>query len=432
MRVTSEATMTRVRTSVATGATVLALFAVVMTAEAHDFWLVPNAFRIADGASLEVRGQTSSRFPTSESAVAPDRIADARVLSARGAERITDLSQRGSSLLLRHRPTSPGQRIVAVALLPRSMRESVASFRRYLELEGAPQALERVDREGLLRGRDSVTRRYAKYAKTIVEVGTSGSRAFSVAAGHVLEFVPDRDPTSLAPGDTLAVRLVYRGRPLAAAAVHAGVAAWNTDSVPPVSSRLVPPDIHLTTDASGVLRLPVAHAGLWNVRTIHVTQADAGSGADWDTHWATLVFLVGDGGAAGAMRDPGDSTAVAAVVARYHRALEEGDSVTALSLLAPDAMVLESGGVETRAEYRAHHLSGDIEFARAVQGTRSPLHVTVLGDAAWVRSTSVTEGQYRGRAINSAGAELMVLSRERDGWRIRAIHWSSRTRRPPG
>jgi hypothetical protein len=118
------------------------------------------------------------------------------------------------------------------------------------------------------------------------------------------------------------------------------------------------------------------------------------------------------------------------VVERYHRALSEGDSAAALAMLAPGAIILESGGVETRDEYRAHHLPGDIQFAQAVQSMRGPVRVMVRRDIAWGISTSITQGQYRERAINSAGAELMVLSREPDGWKIQAIHWSSRTRQP--
>jgi ketosteroid isomerase-like protein len=118
------------------------------------------------------------------------------------------------------------------------------------------------------------------------------------------------------------------------------------------------------------------------------------------------------------------------VIDRYHRALAEGDSAAALELLAPDATILESGGVETREEYRAHHLSSDIQFARAVPSTRSPVQVTVDGNVAWAASTSTTQGTFRDRAINSSGAELMVLSRDTEGWKIRAIHWSSRARRP--
>lgn len=125
----------------------------------------------------------------------------------------------------------------------------------------------------------------------------------------------------------------------------------------------------------------------------------------------------------------GDSAAVAAAVHRYHAALAAGDSAAALALLAPDAVILESGGVESRAEYRSHHLSADIEFARAVRSEQGPVRVRVKGDVAWASSTSTSQGQFRGRAINSAGAELMVLVRTPQGWRIAAIHWSSRTRR---
>jgi ketosteroid isomerase-like protein len=133
---------------------------------------------------------------------------------------------------------------------------------------------------------------------------------------------------------------------------------------------------------------------------------------------------------AGALLAQTDSAAVAATVASYHRALANGDSAAALSLLVDDAVILESGGIETRAEYRSHHLSSDIEFAQVVKPVEGPLRVTVRGDVAWATSTSVAQGQFRGRAVNSAGAELMVLTRIAGSWKITAIHWSSRNRRP--
>lgn len=126
-----------------------------------------------------------------------------------------------------------------------------------------------------------------------------------------------------------------------------------------------------------------------------------------------------------------DSSAAALAVHAYHQALGAGDSAAALALLADDAVILEAGGVESRAEYRANHLPADIAFARAVPALRSPLAVSVQGDVAWVSSTSTSDGTYEGREIRSQGAELMVLTRHGASWRIRAIHWSSR-RRPAG
>ena len=50
---------------------------------------------------------------------------------------------------------------------------------------------------------------------------------------------------------------------------------------------------------------------------------------------------------------------VAAVVDSFHIAMGRGDSAAVLAFLAPDAVIVESGEVETLAEYRAHHLPAD-------------------------------------------------------------------------
>ncbi len=133
--------------------------------------------------------------------------------------------------------------------------------------------------------------------------------------------------------------------------------------------------------------------------------------------------------AASAQATPNDSASVAQVIHRFHEALARGDSSAAMALLAPDVVIMEGGGVERYAEYRSHHLSGDIAFARAVPSTREPIRVIVSGDAAWAWSTGVTQGSYKDRAINTANAELMVVSRVNGAWLIRSVHWSSRARK---
>jgi ketosteroid isomerase-like protein len=126
----------------------------------------------------------------------------------------------------------------------------------------------------------------------------------------------------------------------------------------------------------------------------------------------------------------GDSAAVAAVVTQYDSALTRGDSATALALLADDAVILESGGIETREEYRKHHLPADINASRARKSERSPVHVRIRGDVAWTTTTSTSQREVNGNTVTSSSAELMVLVRTTAGWKISAIHWSSRTRRP--
>ena len=116
---------------------------------------------------------------------------------------------------------------------------------------------------------------------------------------------------------------------------------------------------------------------------------------------------------------------ITATVDAFHDALKKGDRAAVMALLAPDAQILEGGHAESRAEYEKGHLASDIEFAKAVASTRENLVARQEGSAAWVTSSSRVSGSFKGRDVKSAGAELIVLSKAADGWRIRAIHWSS-------
>lgn len=90
----------------------------------------------------------------------------------------------------------------------------------------------------------------------------------------------------------------------------------------------------------------------------------------------------------------GDSASVAGVVEHYDRALAAGDSAAALGLLAPDAVILESGGLKTREEYRSHHLASDIGFARTAREARGRPRPAA-------RSARSTAGQWSPPARNS-------------------------------
>ncbi|MBV5324370.1 MAG: DUF4198 domain-containing protein, partial [Rhodospirillaceae bacterium] len=221
------------------------LAATVSVASAHDFWLVPNAFAVRSGATLEIAGRTSSRFPTSESAVARERVQSARILSATREWTIGDLSVEGKALRLRHRPEADGQYLVAVALVARESRTTPERLRRYIALEGAPALAERYQREGTISPVDSVTQVVAKYAKTIVEIGRSGRAAYSRRVEHALEIVPLNDARRLLANDSLRVQVLYRGAPLPEAQLFAGGAA-PVDSVATGDKK---PDVVVFTDS---------------------------------------------------------------------------------------------------------------------------------------------------------------------------------------
>lgn len=119
--------------------------------------------------------------------------------------------------------------------------------------------------------------------------------------------------------------------------------------------------------------------------------------------------------------------AAEAVVRSFTQALQRGDSVRVLQLLHPDLVVYESGVAEDLAHYRSHHLAADIAFLKEVTSRTLREHLEVSGGMALYTREYRAQGTWRGRAIDSTGTETLVLVRTREGWRIRHIHWSSRS-----
>ena len=97
-----------------------------------------------------------------------------------------------------------------------------------------------------------------------------------------------------------------------------------------------------------------------------------------------------------------------------------------MSVIAPDAVFLESGKLETRAEYQSNHLPADIEFEKQVTGKRGPMRVTFEGNTAWVIALTEYDGTFEGDPVRFVSAQLVVLTRDSGSWLIRTIHWSSR------
>jgi ketosteroid isomerase-like protein len=131
-----------------------------------------------------------------------------------------------------------------------------------------------------------------------------------------------------------------------------------------------------------------------------------------------------------AQQAPNNSAAVTETVNAFHRALKEGNGDAAMALLAPDALILESGHIQTKQEYGSGHLAGDMALMKAVSVTHSDFTVKQEGAVAWTTQTYRVKGTHKEREIDSQGVELMVLTQTPEGWRIRAVHWSNYAIKP--
>lgn len=127
---------------------------------------------------------------------------------------------------------------------------------------------------------------------------------------------------------------------------------------------------------------------------------------------------------------PAAAEAAVAVAERFNNALSSGDLGTVETLLAPDVLILESGGAErSREEYMGHHAVSDAAFLKGAQRQLLRQRARAAGEFVWVGTESELHTGKDGKPLTILSAETMVLKQTADGWRIVHIHWSSRTKR---
>lgn len=123
---------------------------------------------------------------------------------------------------------------------------------------------------------------------------------------------------------------------------------------------------------------------------------------------------------------PASARTAAATVDAFHAALRRGDTKAAAALVAEDALIFESGGVErSKAEYAAHHLPADADFSRSMTSAVSRRSGDSDGRTAWVATEGRTTGTYNGKPVDLLTTETMILRRSGESWMIAHIHWSS-------
>ncbi|MGN7916973.1 YybH family protein [Lysobacter sp. 22409] len=117
-------------------------------------------------------------------------------------------------------------------------------------------------------------------------------------------------------------------------------------------------------------------------------------------------------------------------VERFSSALQSGDLTQAGSLLADEALILESGGAEhSREQYLGGHAAHDAAFLKTARVRVLRRTARAEGGLAWVGTESEVHTSGDGKPTILLSTETMVLERAQPGWRIVHIHWSSRPKR---
>ncbi len=242
------------------------LLLLVLPAFAHEFWLLPSAFRPSPGDQVTVRLLIGDGMPGEAYARNPERIS--AFFMDDGSSRIDIEGAPGADPAGSFRAPR-GPFVIGYRSRPSHVELEAPKFEAYLAAEG----LEEISRARAERGDTARPGRevFSRCAKALL-----GGRDHAV--GFPLELVAEGDPSDLPPGGTLIVRVLSEKKPLKGALVR----AFHPKEEP----------ARARTDDLGRARFVVKNPGLWLFNAVRMTPAQPGTDADWESLWASLTLEV--------------------------------------------------------------------------------------------------------------------------------------------
>ncbi len=289
-----------------------AAFALVVLSS-HDMYLKLDNYFLDPNSESSIL-LFNGTFAESDNTIDRDRMIDVSLL-VNGERRQVDTTQwreAGEVTVLDFTTGAPGTYVAGVSTRARSLAMAAEDFNRYLEHDGVVDELDNRRSSGTL-DTDAVEK-YSKHVKTIVQVGDTRTDDWQTPLGYPIEFVPLSNPYELHAGDSLGVRLLWRGKPLAnqlvivdaEAADHDHAAESDHDHGTATEGHTHDGMNQLRTDTDGILTVAVTHDGSWFLRTIHMVASEE-EGLTHESNWATLTFAV-DHGQSHSHAEGGDHT----------------------------------------------------------------------------------------------------------------------------
>ena len=277
----------------------LVLFASTATvAYGHDLFIKFNSFFVEPHSTVEIPIITGV-FNKSENAIMADRLQDVSVVSAAGRMHIDTVHWAGDTTLadttyLTIKTQEPGTYVVGASTLARDLPLSGADFNSYLELDGIPDILQaRRDNDELDK---DVVEKYEKHPKAIFQVGDTPDKpkawwqfwrentelAYLTELGYPAEMVPVVNPYLLQVGDSVVVRCMVDGQPVANQYVRGGGEGTTGIKFPTRYTR---------SNADGVAAFALNAPGKYYLEFINMIPSPL-EGVDYHSKWATLTFAV--------------------------------------------------------------------------------------------------------------------------------------------
>lgn len=195
--------------------------ALILLLCSHDMYLKLDSYFLQPNTEAQIQ-LFNGTFEKSENVIDRDRMLDASIVSNGNKQAISEdqwTEMDTTTTLLNFKTGESGTYLVGVSTKARNIEMDAEAFNSYLEHDGVKDMIE-MRRQNNLNDQDAVEK-YSKHVKAIFQVGDSLSNDWSQSLGYPIEFIPLQNPYEVHSGESLQVKLLRNGQPLANQLVYA-------------------------------------------------------------------------------------------------------------------------------------------------------------------------------------------------------------------
>ncbi len=257
--------------------TYLLILILVLPSLAHEFWLEPQQYIFSRTDEINIRFRAGEAFTGDNWKGNRDKVSELKLYYADIVDDLSDALTDDEGDSLQFSIHEEGTAMVTFNNINSFIEQEAATFNSYLLEDGLQSA---IDYRNQHNETDSIGREfYQRSVKTIVQVGTVKTDVYKKQTTLPVDIIPLSHPYKLSNGDTLKVKVLYRGEALA----NTKIRIWHK-----LLGQVT--DTSFMSNAKGEISFPVNTTGEWMVSCVTMIRLANDQKAQWQSYWGSLTW----------------------------------------------------------------------------------------------------------------------------------------------
>ncbi|MBP6686937.1 MAG: DUF4198 domain-containing protein [Lacibacter sp.] len=257
--------------------TYLLILILVLPSLAHEFWLEPQQYIFSRTDEINIRFRAGEAFTGDNWKGNRDKVSELKLYYADIVDDLSDALTDDEGDSLQFSIHEEGTAMVTFNNINSFIEQEAATFNSYLLEDGLQSA---IDYRNQHNETDSIGREfYQRSVKTIVQVGTVKTDVYKKQTTLPVDIIPLSHPYKLSNGDTLKVKVLYRGEALA----NTKIRIWHK-----LLGKVT--DTSFMSNAKGEISFPVNTTGEWMVSCVTMIRLANDPKAQWQSYWGSVTW----------------------------------------------------------------------------------------------------------------------------------------------